>query len=187
MWSTPLPKLAISRSCSPAWVSTAASIAIGHRRHQDLGGLHRLDQLGAVHRLVVFVETGVEQFAHPRLDMVGQFARDDDERLATIGHSCAPSGAIRTQGSACSEIARHPHDLSAADRSRHTGTKCRPQTAAGGVRSRRMTPVQPSLTLIADTAAIATGAGAGVNSLIIRDPGDSGPSLSDGRIKTKRS
>jgi hypothetical protein len=35
-----------------------------------------------------------------------------------------------------------------------------------------MTPVQPSLTHIADTAAIAAGAGAGVNSLIIRDPED---------------
>jgi len=34
-----------------------------------------------------------------------------------------------------------------------------------------MTPVQPSLTHIADTAAIAIGAGAGVN-FTIRDPGD---------------
>jgi hypothetical protein len=35
-----------------------------------------------------------------------------------------------------------------------------------------MTPVQPSLTDIADTAAIATGTGAGVNFFIVRDPGD---------------
>jgi hypothetical protein len=65
-----------------------------------------------------------------------------------------------------------------------------------------MTLVQPSLTLIADTAAIATGAGGASIFLYFEIPGvpgfqesdfqesgarESGPSVSDGRIKTKRS
>src|SRR6185437_8060617 len=54
---------------------------VGDGGDQHVRLLHRLDQLGLAHRAVVDVETGVEQLAHARLDRVGQFARDDDERL----------------------------------------------------------------------------------------------------------
>jgi hypothetical protein len=56
--------------------------AVGDRRHQHLGLLDGGDELGLAHRVVVLVEPGVEQLAHPRLDHVGQLAGDDDERLA---------------------------------------------------------------------------------------------------------
>ena len=91
MLSTPLPKLAISFSCSPAWLRDGLVDPVGDGRHQHVGRLHRLDQFGLAHRLVVGVEARVEQFAHPRLDHVGQFARHDDEGFA-LAHSgpCLP-------------------------------------------------------------------------------------------------
>ena len=55
--------------------------AVGDGRHQHVGHFHCLDQLGRRHRPVVDVELSVEQFAHARLDRVGQPARDDDQRL----------------------------------------------------------------------------------------------------------
>ena len=51
--STPVPKLAISLKCGPAWDSTAAVDAVGHGRHQHVGGLDGLDQLGTAQRLVI--------------------------------------------------------------------------------------------------------------------------------------
>jgi len=68
--------------------------AVGHGRHQDFGRLDRLDQVGVAHRMVVDVEAGVEQLAHPRLDLVGQLARDNNERFSAIRHIsalCQPS------------------------------------------------------------------------------------------------
>ena len=53
MLSTPVPKLAISLSCGPAWRQHGPVDAVGDRRHQHVGGLDRLDQLGSRHRLVV--------------------------------------------------------------------------------------------------------------------------------------
>jgi hypothetical protein len=58
--------------------------AVGHRRHQHVGDLHRLGELGRAHRLVVEIQPGLEQLAHARLDIVGQFARYDDQRLFSI-------------------------------------------------------------------------------------------------------
>ncbi len=84
MLSTPLPKLAISLSCSPACASTASSIrsvTVGTSTSAVFTA-STSSRLG--HRLVVDVEPGVEQFAHPRLDDVGQLARDDDQRLLSV-------------------------------------------------------------------------------------------------------
>ena len=81
IWSTPLPKLAISFSRSPAWLSTDRIDAVGHGRHQHVGGLHRLDEVGRRHGRVVEIEARVEQLAHAGLDAVRQLAGDDDERL----------------------------------------------------------------------------------------------------------
>ena len=92
--STPLPKLAISLSCSPGLVEHRGVDPVGHGRHQHVGGFHRLGQLGLGHRLVVEVEPGVEQFAHARLDAVGQLARDDDQRLSWSS-ALLPSGFWR--------------------------------------------------------------------------------------------
>ena len=39
-----------------------------------------------VHRRIVEIEPGVEQFAHARLDRVRQFTGDDDERLFLNRH-----------------------------------------------------------------------------------------------------
>ena len=60
--------------------------AVGDGRHQHVGGLHRLGELGLAHRLVVEIEPRVEQLAHAGLDAVGQLARDDDQRLLGFGH-----------------------------------------------------------------------------------------------------
>ena len=86
--STPLPKLAISLSCSPAWLEHARGRSVGDGRHQHVGGLDRLGELGLAHRLVVEVEPRVEQLAHARLDAVGQLARDDDQRLLAVAIRC---------------------------------------------------------------------------------------------------
>ena len=60
---------------------------IGDRRHDDVGDLDRLDQLGLAHRLVVEIEPRVEQLAHARFDAVRQFAGDHDQRFFTRCHS----------------------------------------------------------------------------------------------------
>ena len=54
---------------------------VGHGRHQHVGHLAGLDQLGARHRLVVAVQARVEQFHHAGLDGVRQLAGHDDDRL----------------------------------------------------------------------------------------------------------
>ena len=87
MLSTPLPKLAISFSCSPGLGEHAAVDPVGDGRHQHVGDLDGLDQLGLAHRLVVEVQPRVEQLAHARLDAVRQLARDDHQRLLRRCHS----------------------------------------------------------------------------------------------------
>ena len=59
---------------------------IGHRRHDDVGGLGGGDQLGMAHRLVVGIEPGVEQFAHAHFDAVRQPPGDHDKRLFAGRH-----------------------------------------------------------------------------------------------------
>ena len=65
---------------------------VGDGWHQHVGFLHRRRQRLARHRLVIDVQAGVEQLAHARFDRVGQFARDDDERLFLAGHSSLSAG-----------------------------------------------------------------------------------------------
>ena len=55
--------------------------AVGHCRHEDVGLLHRGDQLGLAHRLVVQVQPGVEKLHHPGLDRIRKAAGDDHARL----------------------------------------------------------------------------------------------------------
>ena len=62
---------------------------VGHRRHQHVGGPDRLGQLGRRHRLVVRVEPGVEKFPHAQLDLVGQLAGHDHQRLLRLRHACS--------------------------------------------------------------------------------------------------
>ena len=84
--STPVPNWAISLSCGPAWLSTRPVDAVGHGRHQHVGGLHRLDQLFARKRLVFEIEPRVEQLAQARFHHVGQLARDNNERSFSTSH-----------------------------------------------------------------------------------------------------
>ena len=84
MLSTPLPKLAISLRLGPASLRTGGVDPVGHGRHQHVGGLQRLAELGLGHRLVVEIEAGVEQLAHARFDAVGQLARDDHQRFFAL-------------------------------------------------------------------------------------------------------
>ena len=70
---------------------------VGHGRHQHVGGLHRLDQLGRRQRLVVDVEPGVEELAHARLDHVRQAAGDDDDR-SFLHRFRLPRGAPKPGG-----------------------------------------------------------------------------------------
>ena len=60
--------------------------AVGDGRHQHVGGFYRFGQLGLRHRLVVGIEPGVEKFPHAQLDVVGQLAGDDDQRLFGLRH-----------------------------------------------------------------------------------------------------
>ena len=46
IWSTPLPKLAISFMCSPAWAIMWALIGSVMVGHEHVGLAHRLDDLG---------------------------------------------------------------------------------------------------------------------------------------------
>ena len=62
---------------------------IGHRRHDDVGGLGGLDELRLGHGRVVRIEAGVEQFAHAHFDAVRQPAGDHDQRLLALCH-CLP-------------------------------------------------------------------------------------------------
>jgi hypothetical protein len=59
----------------------AAVDLVRHRRHQDVGALGRVDQLGRAQRLVVGIEPGVEQLHEPGFDGVGKLARHDHQRL----------------------------------------------------------------------------------------------------------
>ena len=54
--------------------------AVGHRRHEHVGRLHRLNQLVPRKRPVLEVEPRVEQFPEPCLHDVWELARDDNER-----------------------------------------------------------------------------------------------------------
>ena len=93
--STPLPKFAISLSCSPALPSTASSMRSVTVGTSTSAVLHRLDQLGLRHRLVVGIEPRVEQLAHADFDTVRQLARHHDERLFRSRHRVAPACCIR--------------------------------------------------------------------------------------------
>ena len=67
MLSTPLPKLAISFSFSPAWLEElrrSRSVTVGTST-SALGGL---DELRLGDRPVIEVEAGIEQLAHARFD-----------------------------------------------------------------------------------------------------------------------
>ena len=81
MLSTPLPKLAISLSCGPAWEISARSMRSVTVGTSTCAVLHRLRQLGLGHGLVVDVEARVEQLAHARFHRLGQLARDDHQGL----------------------------------------------------------------------------------------------------------
>ena len=59
---------------------------VGDGGHQHLGGADGFRDLFGRHRRVVEIEPGVEQLAHPGLDQVRQFARDDNERLFLNRH-----------------------------------------------------------------------------------------------------
>ena len=89
IWSTPLPKLAISFICSPAWAIMPAlmgSVMVGTSTSASrIASAISLSR----HRLVVEVEPRVEQLAHAGLDEFGQLAGDDDEGLL-LGHEPFP-------------------------------------------------------------------------------------------------
>ena len=94
--STPLPKLAISFSFSPDWLEHRGVDPVGHGRHQHVGDLHGLGELGLAHRLVVEVEPRVEQFAHARFHGVRQLARDHDQAASCLLPFAAPCADQRT-------------------------------------------------------------------------------------------
>jgi hypothetical protein len=48
---------------------------VGHGRHEHVGELGRLDQLGLRKGLVVAVQPRIEQLHHPGFDDVGQLPR----------------------------------------------------------------------------------------------------------------
>ena len=78
--------------------------AVGDGRHQHVGGLHGLGELGLAHRLVVEVEPRVEQLAHPRLDGVRQLARDDDQRLLALSPFAASVAPARRHRNALPDV-----------------------------------------------------------------------------------
>jgi hypothetical protein len=55
--------------------------AVRHGGNQHVGLLDGGDKLRLAQGLIVEIEAGHEQLHHPRLDRVGQLARDDDQRL----------------------------------------------------------------------------------------------------------
>ena len=86
IWSTPVPNEAISLGRAPAWASTAASIrsvTVGTSTSACLTAATSCAWLNGVSSRLRRV---VEQLHHPRLDHVGQLARDDDQRLLLLGH-----------------------------------------------------------------------------------------------------
>ncbi len=84
--STPLPKLAISRSLHSGSLRSCFGDFVGDGGHQHIGGPYRLGDLFLTHRRVVEIEPGVEQLAHPGLDRVRQLARDNNERFSLSRH-----------------------------------------------------------------------------------------------------
>ena len=74
--------------------------AIGDGRHQHIGVFHSFGELRLRHRLVVGVEPGVKEFPHPQLDLIGQLARNNDQRLSAFRHlpQTAVSGADSARG-----------------------------------------------------------------------------------------
>jgi hypothetical protein len=54
---------------------------VGDGGNEHVGFAHRVDNVALAHRLVVEVETSVEQFAHPRLDQIGELTGDDNQGL----------------------------------------------------------------------------------------------------------
>jgi hypothetical protein len=68
--------------------------AVGDGRHQHVGGLCRLGELGLRHRLVVEVEPRVEQLAHAGLDALRQLARDHDQGRLGFRHLNASRGRL---------------------------------------------------------------------------------------------
>ena len=108
MLSTPLPKLAISLSCGPAWESSERSIRSVTVGTSTCARLDRLGQLGLAHGLVVDIEARVEQLAHARFDRLGQLARDDDERfLGDVGMAARALSGWREAGRRRSACHRH--------------------------------------------------------------------------------
>ena len=73
--------------------------AIGDGRHQHVGVFHGFGELRLRHRLVVGVEPGVKKLPHPQLDLIGQLARNNDQRLSAFRHlpQTAVSGAGRAR------------------------------------------------------------------------------------------
>ncbi len=66
--------------------------AVGDRRHQHVGLLHRRGELGLAQRRILEIEPHVEQLHHPRLDRVGQLAGDHDQDLLRHRALGLPSG-----------------------------------------------------------------------------------------------
>jgi hypothetical protein len=67
----------------------AGADLVGDGGHENVRLAHRVGDFALAHRLVVDVQARVEQFAHPRLDEIGQPARHDDEGFF-LGHIRAP-------------------------------------------------------------------------------------------------
>ena len=74
----------------------AAVDAIGDGRHQNVGGLYRLHELGGRERRVIDVETGIEQLHEPGFDRLGEFPGDDHQRLLLGAgrHICPISNSV---------------------------------------------------------------------------------------------
>ena len=80
--STPVPKLAMSLSWSPACPMTALSMRSVTVGTSTSACLTASISSALAEGLVVGVEPGVEEFHHPGLDDVGQLAGDDDQGFA---------------------------------------------------------------------------------------------------------
>ena len=94
MWSTPVPKEAISRSCGPGLGQKPGIDPVGQGGDQNVGLLDRLHHLRLGQGMVVEIELAVEELHHPRFHGIGQASRDDDEWLIG-GHEFAFSkGAV---------------------------------------------------------------------------------------------
>ncbi len=81
IWSTPLPKLAMSFIWSPAWAmrpESMRSVMVGTSTSAVRIGL---DELLMGRRLVAHIEARVEKLAHAGLDHLGEPTCHHDERL----------------------------------------------------------------------------------------------------------